>query len=82
MKKLLPFIALLGVLMLSGCEFTSEQQRIEYIEGKYGTKEIWFEQNSPYYVVRLRDGSIVLVQRSQEGKVEDLTCRQIFTPLR
>ncbi len=81
-NKLLIGIALIG--LLSGCNWTEEQQRLDYIREKFKTNEIWWKdgENSPYYIVRSADGSVWVVQRNSHTELENLTCRQIFGPVK
>lgn len=81
MKKLI-LLSLLSFALV-GCA-SNEQTRMEYIERTFKTREIFLHgtgENS-IYIVRLPDGSVLLVQRSETTKPEKLSYRQIFAPIR
>jgi major membrane immunogen (membrane-anchored lipoprotein) len=82
MKKLIPLLLLISVA-LTGCS-SNEQSRMEYIERTYKTREIFIQGlgDNGIYIVRLSDGSVLLVERNDLTKPEKLSYRQIFSPIR
>ena len=80
MKKLILSLSILS-LGLVGCS-SNDQSRIEWIEQKFKTREIFLYgiRDHSIYIVRLPDGSVLLVQRSNTTTPEKLTYRQIFAP--
>lgn len=81
MKKLRLLLLLVALLLLAGC--STEQERLDYIYAIYNTREIWVTnengQNS-FYVFRLADGSVWIMERASNEKPEKLFRRQIFGP--
>ena len=82
MKKLIPLLLLISVA-LTGCH-SNEQSRMEYIERTFKPREIFphGHGDNSIYIVRLSDGSILLVERNGTTKPEKLSYRQIFSPNR
>jgi len=75
-------LAIFTISLFSGCESqSSEQQRLEHIAEVLKTREVWWNEQHSYYVVRAADGSVWIVERNSLKKVEDLTKNRIFVPI-
>lgn len=80
MKKLRLLLPLVALLLLAGC--SNEQERLDYIYNTYHTREIHVVDGSAtYYIFRVPDGSVWIMERSDTSKSEKLLRRQIFVPI-
>lgn len=80
MKKLILLLSLIS-LGLVGCS-SNDRSRMEYIEQKFKTREIHPIDGKWVYVIRLADGSVLVVSRYSDETPEKQTYHQIFGPTR